>query len=158
MANSTDGGLRELRENSSCLLLQTFMYDRSTMTASTTVDRRQGSRRAIAILTVCALVSIHSPATADPMLPSAHLKRNHLARSASNKPFKKTHAERMAHRTRQWKEYHSGSYSGAPPADYGGQHPFEVMAAAGAKSDTAASAKRPQLRSRGLIQGGTYPD
>ena len=147
------------------------------MTASTLVDQRQGRRRprpfsiishsnAFAILTVCALGSIHSPATADPMVPSAQLKHNHLARSASNKPFKKTHAERMAYRTRQWKEYHSGSYSGAPPADYGGEHPFEVMAAAeaGARKEQQRSAKsdtthkRPQLRSRGLLQGGTYPD
>lgn len=149
------------------------------MTATTTADRRQGRRRprpfpsishssALAILTVCALGSFHSPATADPMMPSAHLKQNHLAMSASNKPFKKTHAERMAYRTKKWKDYHSGSYSGAPPADYGGNHPFEVMAAAAveagarkgqrsAKPDTT-TAKRPQLRSRGLLLGGTYPD
>ena len=137
-----------------CLRHLCTIESKPTMTASTMVDRRQGRRRprpfpiishsnALAILTVCALGSIHSPATADPMIPSAHLKHNHLARSASNKPFKKTHAERMAYRTRQWKEYHSESYSGAPPADYGGEHPFEVMAAAeaGAHKEQQRSAK-----------------
>lgn len=150
------------------------------MTATTMVDRRQGRRRprsvpiifnsnALAFFTMCVLGS-HS-AAADPMMPSKHLKKNHLVMSASNKPFKKTHAERMAYRTNKWKEYHSGSYPGAPPADYGGQHPFEVMAAAeagarkeqqtSANSDTTTTTtttKRPQLRSRGLLQGGTYPD
>jgi len=98
---------------------------------------------------------------ADPMMPSKRLK--HLARSASKETFKKTHAERMEYRTRRWKEYHSGAYVGTLPADYGGQHPFEVMAAEAegrkeqrsAKSDTAT--ERPQLRSRGLLKGGTFP-
>ena len=135
------------------------------MTISTAVERRQGRRRSsLAIITLYILGSVHSPAVAaDPMMPSAYLKENHLARSVSNKPFKKTHAERMEYRARRWKEFHSGTYSGVPPANYGGQHPFELMAAkrarkeqTGAKSDTVGTTR--QLRSRELLLGGTYSD